>query len=111
MTETMPRYGYQDPATPDTREHYLTTLEAVAPQPTLRIRIEHSRTIKDGWSYSTTVELSDIPATEEEYWRAHGVIDDALLRVRLLGEMERDARNKSDTAAKEGAAFSASTAN
>ncbi|MFT4039693.1 MAG: hypothetical protein QM692_16045 [Thermomicrobiales bacterium] len=111
MTETAPRYGYQDPATPDTREHYLTTLEATAPQPTLRIRIEHSRTIKDGWSYSTTVELSGVDATEAGMVAAHDILVDGLDRARWIGEIERDQRNVRDDARKEGAALSFNTAN
>lgn len=111
MTETLPRYGYQDPATPDTREHYLTTLEAVAPQPTLRIRIEHSRTIKEGWGYSTTVELSGVPATDKGITEAHDILAEGLDRAQWLGEIERDVRNQHDAEAKEGAARSASTAN
>lgn len=92
----------------DTREHYL---EAIAPQPTLRIRVEHSRTIKDGWSYSTTVEIDGVAAPESftdlAVDDAVNVLRYALREARDLGEQERDARNQRDNALKEKAAAEA----
>lgn len=88
------------------------TLEVVAPQPTLRIRVEHSRTVKDGWSYSTTVELDGVNVGGPGYAFDDIAVEDAvsllraaLLQVRDLGEQERDARNQRDTAAKEATAI------
>lgn len=86
------------------------TLEASAPQPTLRIRVEHSRTIKDGWGYSTTVELDGIDTNDTPYNNAINILDAALLETRLLGERERNERNQRDNAAKEATAPIASTA-
>jgi len=87
------------------------TLEAVAPQPTLRIRVEHSRTQRDGWGYSTTVELDGIDASSRQHIKdAADEIAYALKEARLLGESERNFRNQRDTAAKEATAPIASTA-
>ena len=90
----------------------LTTLEVIPPQPKLRIRIEHSRTIKDGWSYSTTVEMDGIDATS---WRlmqeGASIVEGMLMEVRRIGELERDTRNQRDTAAKEATAQISSNAN
>lgn len=88
----------------------IQTLEAIAPQPTLRIRVEHSRTIKDGWGYSTTVEIDGVDATWEEIPSWGGLLRAALLEVREVGENERDIRNQRDNAAKEATAQLASTA-
>lgn len=89
-----------------------TTLEAAAPQPALRIRVEHSRTQRDGWGYSTTVEMDGIDATN---WRhineAVSAIESVLHDARRLGERERDVRNERDHAAKEATAQIASNAN
>lgn len=68
--------------------------------PTVRMRIEHSRTIKDGWGYSTTVEITSVGELDPLTMQA------LLVRVRLLGEEERDERNRRDAArdaAREGA--------
>ncbi|MCA9876796.1 MAG: hypothetical protein KC442_03410 [Thermomicrobiales bacterium] len=80
----------------------LQTLEATAPQPTLRIRIEHSRTIKEGWSYSTTVEIDGVDVSDDSYNNAIDILDVALLESRLLGERERNTRNQRDAALKAG---------
>lgn len=91
-----------------TREHYL---EAIAPQPTLRIRVEHSRTIKDGWNYSTTVEMDGIEASDPvRVAEAISRLSRTLEAARLVGELERDLRNQRDNAAKEATAPLASTA-
>lgn len=76
-------------------------LEAIAPQPTLRIRVEHSRTVKDGWSYSTTVEMDGIDASD--YQR----IDEAVQRIAITLE---DVFFQRDNAAKEATAQIASPA-
>lgn len=89
----------------------LQTLEAIAPQPTLRIRVEHSRTIKDGWGYSTTVEVDGIDESNaSRVAEAIRRIAITLEEVRVLGEHERDIRNQRDTAAKEATAQIAGTA-
>lgn len=80
----------------------VTTLDAIAPQPTLRIRVEHSRTQRDGWGYSTTVEMDGIDASD--YRRiddATAWIANVLEDARKLGEHERDERNQRDNAMKE----------
>lgn len=78
------------------------TLEAIAPQPTLRIRIEHSRTIKDGWSYSTTIEIDGVDATSYQQIReARELLTATLIDVRMRGEQERDLRNERDAALKQ----------
>lgn len=77
------------------------TLESLAPQPTLRIRVEHSRTIKDGWSYSTTVELDGVEVGAGKESRALYLLEFLLKEVRQLGENERDERNQRDNALKE----------
>lgn len=65
-----------------------------APSPTIRVRIEHSRTIKDGWGYSSTVEMtSETPDMDE--MRA------LLAEVRQAGENERDIRNAREAALRE----------
>lgn len=87
------------------------TLEAIAPQPTLRIRVEHSRTVKDGWSYSTTVELDGVDAYDPRWVNeALDLISDTASEARKLGEIERDIRNERDNAMREAAAQTASTA-
>lgn len=84
----------------------LRTIEATAPQPTLRIRVEHSRTIKDGWSYSTTVEVDDA----QDLDKALGMITEAMVRVRKIAEMERNVRDERDNLRKEATAQIVSTA-
>jgi hypothetical protein len=61
--------------------------------PTVRVRIEHSRTIKDGWSYSTTVEM-----TSDSLNDFTDLMPDLLTDARLMAEEERDARNRRDAA-------------
>jgi hypothetical protein len=58
-----------------------------------RIRINHSRTIKEGWGFESTVEVEFAgglsPAVEAE-------VEALLCTARSLGEIERDARNQRD---------------
>jgi hypothetical protein len=58
-----------------------------------RIRINHSRTIKEGWNFESTVEVEFAgglsPAVEAE-------VEALLWTTRALGEAERDARNQRD---------------
>ena len=70
---------------------------ASAPQPRARVRIEHRKTLKEGWGYETTVELE---------WFGAGVLDDANAIARLCDLMneareaakqERDRRNAEDS--------------
>lgn len=84
---------------------------------TMRIRVEHSRTQRDGWGYSTTVELDGIAVGDPGYAFDEIAVDDAtaliksaLAKARDLGETERDIRNQRDNAAKEAAAQNAITA-
>ena len=64
--------------------------------PTVRVRIEHSRTIKDGWSYSTTVEV-----TSDSLDDFTDMMPDLLTDARLMAENERDVRNRRDAALRE----------
>ena len=90
----------------------IQTLDATTPQPTLRIRVEHSRTIKDGWGYSTTVEMDGIDAGDRQRIdKGLELISDTLVKARKLAEFERDIRNHRDAAAKEATAHIASNAN
>ena len=80
-------------------------LDTVELPPTLRIRIEHSRTIKDGWSYATSVTLDGVEITDAfadvDIEGAGSVLTLALLKARTLGEQERDLRNQRDNALKQ----------
>lgn len=61
----------------------LATLEAFAIAPTIRLRINHSHTLKEGWRLSeTTVEWSG-PGKPDET-----AIQDALLTAQHLGQRE-----------------------
>lgn len=72
-----------------TREHYPAILSATEPEPRTRIRIEHARTQRDGWGYSTTVEVT-YDGTDDS--AALDRLDELLMHARALGEHERDAR-------------------
>ena len=52
---------------------------ARAPEPRTRIRIEHTKTIKEGWGYETTVEV-------EWFGEGSEAEDAALLRLETLLE-------------------------
>lgn len=56
--------------------------------PRIRIRISHSKTIKEGWGYETTVEFDSTPTPD--------LMDTLKLwleAARAMGETERDIRN------------------
>lgn len=75
----------------------LQTFDTTTPQPTLRIRVEHSRTQRDGWGYSTTVEMDDIEASNPvRVAEAISRLSRTLEAARLVGELERDVRNQRD---------------
>jgi hypothetical protein len=61
---------------------------------TLRVRINHSRTVKDGWSFDSTVELT--APLEMDNGERRAILDEWLAIARELGEAERDARNARD---------------
>lgn len=74
-------------------------LTAAEPEPRTRIRVNHSRTQREGWQYESTVEI--------EYRGDGSDDDDARRLIRLaellkaargLGERERDARNAAEMA-------------
>lgn len=74
----------------------MNTETAAAPAVTTRIRVNHSRTIKEGWGYETTVEVAwagDGPGVDVD---ALARLDLMLARARTIGELERDARNAAD---------------
>ncbi len=62
--------------------------------PTLRVRINHGRTLKEGWHYDSTVELTAPLGMDGE--EREGLLAEWLTRARRLGEEERDARNAAD---------------
>jgi hypothetical protein len=64
-------------------------------EPRTRMRINHTRTIKNGWDYESTVEI-EYPGYDDA---AHLVrLADLLDQVREVAERERDARNRHDAA-------------
>lgn len=66
----------------------ISTLEGFAIEPTIRLRINHSHTLKEGWRLSeTTVEWSG-PGKPDE-----AAITDALLTANHLGQREAALRN------------------
>jgi hypothetical protein len=68
--------------------HAITTLETGTQQPTMRTRIQHSHTLKEGWRCSeTTVEWSG-PGEPDE-----SAIRNALVLSAHLGQLEAAARN------------------
>ncbi|MGE0541258.1 MAG: hypothetical protein AB7R89_13880 [Dehalococcoidia bacterium] len=62
----------------------------------VRVRIEHSRTQRDGWGYSTTVEV-----TSDSLDDFTDMMPDLLTDTRLMAENERDIRNRRDAARNE----------
>jgi hypothetical protein len=68
-------------------------LASTEPQPRTRVRVEHSRTQRDGWGYSTTVEV-EYPGTNVRT-DADALIrlEELLGQARIIGQRERDARN------------------
>jgi hypothetical protein len=65
-----------------------TTLEAIKTEPTIRVRLQHSHTLKEGWRLSeTTVEWS---GEGEIDWQT---IDSALRGASLIGNNEAVIRN------------------
>lgn len=77
-----------------TRDHYPAILSATEPEPRTRVRIEHSRTIKEGWGYSTTVEVTFDGETVEGDAAVVARIGGLLEITRVIAEQERDARNE-----------------
>lgn len=86
----MPRYD-ADAAT--TRDAWPAILSATEPEVRTRIRIEHSRTIKEGWSYASTVEVIYDGSDDED---ARDRLRQLLEMAALLGEAERDIRQARD---------------
>ena len=80
-----------------TRDAYPALLAATEPEVRTRIRIEHSRTIKEGWGYETTVEIE---FTDGDNQAAYGLMGSLLSLARELGETERNARQRRDELAK-----------
>lgn len=62
----------------------------------VRVRIEHSRTQRDGWGYSTTVEV-----TSGDLDDLTDLIPDLLTDARLMANQERDIRNRLDAAGRD----------
>lgn len=69
------------------------TTVATAPSTSVRVRIEHSRTQRDGWGYSSTVEV-----TEHDGPIEMETLQSLLAQVRFIGESERDERNRREIA-------------
>ena len=61
---------------------------------TIRSRIHLGRTIKEGWHYESTVELTTPAETPASERRLH--LLEALHEARRIGEEERDFRNQRD---------------
>jgi hypothetical protein len=73
-----------------------TVLSEIIPETKTRIRVNHSRTQRDGWGYETTVEIEyagDEPGDEAAALARLGGL---LIQARILAENERDARNERD---------------
>lgn len=76
------------------------TMRAEERQSLTRIRIEHSHTIKNGWGYSTTVEIQ-YPSSSDLINRTEDLdgmsrLASLLADARLIAEEERDIRNLRD---------------
>jgi hypothetical protein len=68
--------------------HAITTLETGTAQPTMRTRIQHTHTLKEGWRLAeTTVEWSGAGEPDE------AAIRNALIQSAHLGQLEAAARN------------------
>lgn len=63
--------------------------------PLYRVRIAHSRTIKEGWGYETSVEVTQT-RDDELTAELERELEELLLMARILGERERDVRNARD---------------
>ena len=78
----------------DTRDVSPEILSAIEPEVTTRIRIEHSKTIKEGWGYSTTVEATFRGESVEADAAAVARLGGLLETVWVIAERERDIRNE-----------------
>ena len=71
------------------------SVTSITAEDRVRVRIEHSKTQRDGWGYLSTVEVTQTGPIDMDELRA------LLAEVRFLGESERDIRNARDTRATE----------
>lgn len=74
----------------------MTESKAQTAEPTIRMRIAHTRTQRDGWGYESTVEVS-LPGND---WFAHAEMSESMMSLmalaRRLGENEATIRNRAE---------------
>lgn len=79
----------------DTMERTATGVASATP--TVRVRIAHTRTIKDGWGYESSVEVT-MPGADADHPETELLLQETLERLltiaRAHGERERDVRNQ-----------------
>lgn len=63
--------------------------------PLYRVRIAHSKTIKEGWGYETSVEVTQT-RDDELTSELERELEELLFMARVLGERERQVRNSRD---------------
>lgn len=70
--------------------------KAAVAAPGVRVRIAHARTIKDGWGYESSVEVT-MPGADADHPETELLLQETLERLlaiaRAHGERERDVRN------------------
>lgn len=63
--------------------------------PLYRVRIAHTKTIKNGWDYESSVEITQT-RDDELSFALERQLEELLVLARVLGERERNIRNQRD---------------